>query len=409
MFNVVTIKPGQNVSGHYLDDPILVTFNEMIESSYLKSQYIQLYEVDKTKTKFGSNIGLLFSYKDDDEKTIKLRPMLALQPNQDYCFIINGNVKSISNTVLNSMVTSFFKTGDKLNPIHEDPIPPHVWDDELIDEDLEIQESSGILVGISESTPHNEQLAIPNLDNIIIKFDKTITVDKPQNIKIRMSQLPVEMDPFSSDKNISFTITELDVNTLEFVILPADKDRLSDLTNKEIQLEIPAGTIYTIDTLGLRHYNQEIILQYMGRLTPLYATPEQVKNAISGFGDFNLNVSDYRLYKEILKQSMFLKEVWKVNDGDYSSLFSLNRAIICLILRDILMSGSLMTGGIKSRSLLMTRVEYHKPEVKDALKAIEDCIEQNIPLGSGVSMVMSGIKSGNKMCRPTKIYKSSRR
>ena len=88
-------------------------------------------------------------------------------------------------------------------------------------------------------------------------------------------------------------------------------------------------------------------------------------------------------------------------------LLTRNQLVICLILKDIIGNGMLAGGGIKSRKLLMTQVDYYDSNFDNIMDQLDDCITVNIN-GGNETVIYHGIKSGNHLIRQGKLYKDYR-
>jgi hypothetical protein len=178
-------------------------------------------------------------------------------------------------------------------------------------------------------------------------------------------------------------------------------------SNKEFILRIAPNIVKGTHRQSVDTEYHEI--RFTGPLSPVWALPEQIKKRLAAFLDsVTVPISDYDLYKLILEKSMYVRDVLHIT-ATPENILQINKLVICLVLKDLFVNGTVINGQIKSRELLNTRIEYYKPDSADALKQLDDCINDGSVLSENAFAVQIGIRSERFLNRPTKQYPATYR
>jgi len=410
MISIQYTNPVENSAGLFLNDPIKVSLSQSIEPSYLVIDYFMLYRTDSDYSDFYEQVDVVVSIVDE---IINIKPSINLIANSNYILIILGGttgIESMTNDFLEENFTLRFQTGDSIrvsattttniNGINifvdgntsENPIKPST--------DLFTLSGETTPIGIISTIPSNLSLGVDMLDKIIIKFNDTISnTSIPVNTLVgRYNDIPYDMDPFAANDIIPTNVT-IDNDQAIFTI-----PILSGDNNREYNFTVAPGIIK--GTSKKAAMDNPYNLKFYSKLSPLYATPDQIISRLKGFNEnAQVAIAKAEIYKLILEMSLYILEKYKF-DITPDLLPILNRLIVCMVLKELFLNGFVMVPNIKSRELIANKVEYYNFNTDDARNALDECIKDAINDATGRLgvTISSGIKSGGIMTRPTKLY-----
>jgi endonuclease YncB( thermonuclease family) len=403
-------QPPEGYTAAYLDDDIILTFSREIESSYISSDYFRLWRTNSSLTEFYEQLSCSIS---KDDMRVILNPEANLSADQYYMVIAIGGTAGITATDGYKLEENYilsFKTTDTIRPVTDvESQITHV--DLWVDGDSTDDDASGprdyfstsgadthiVLLG---SIPDNHSVGVADIDKLIFLYDDTIANVVPREALYgRWSDLPVDSDPLGA-REIYISRADTEENRLTF---HTEDITFTDSLNKEYVFHLAKGAVKGENKEGYDpddHY-----VRFMGKLTPLYSTPDQIQLRLSGyFSSRETGILDYDLYKIIHEKSVWTDAKLGAPTTT-QELIERNRLINCLVLYDLIAHGAMLEGGIKSRSLLMTQVEYYGPEWRSVLQELDDCIRTGLSTYSGeVATIAHGIKSGKHINRQGKWY-----
>lgn len=397
--------PEDNSSSHYIDKDVVLTFNQRVESSSLVESNFMVWKSNSDFTEYTSQMAIAVDYGGLPEE-ISVRTLTNFEANSFYMLIAIGGPTGLfaegsSETMASNLVIKF-KTAATEDPGTNNNTEEETEEPDPVSNTLSVDESM-YPIELDYSIPENLSVGVSELSSFKLLFDDDLELAPSSDmITFNSSILPIDPDPFA-DNGIELGEITTDGNILNIDVTNFPADEL----NTEYVLTIKPRALSGVN----REDNELVKIKFLSRLSPLYATPDQIRLRLTGYIDTDIAITDYELYKLILEKSLYLNDVYEIDDvGD--NLIRLNRAVICLVLRELFIPGTLVSGSlVKSRELLMTKVEYHKVDIKDVLNELDTCVRENIPenISNSIFGVMTGIKSQTKMHRPTKIYRNAYR
>ena len=407
---IISSDPSNNGVGVYLDSPITLTFDNPIEASFANSSFFQIYKTNEEGTEFYSQIGLNFNI---DGNKLVITPMVIMQATSYYMLIVLGGtdgIADVSGTNLSDNYTLKYRTGSDIKPggtvIIEQPIgssdpfvPTQNNSVQTGSIDLFVQ-SGEVPINFITSIPSNQSIGVTSLDKIILIYDSQVSDQISSDVFTgRWATLPVDRDPLG-ERSIKATSVQVVGNRIAFTIEDLSAIFTSGTVNTEFVFTLPMYTVKGTTKTGYDTTDHRI--RFAGKLEPLYATPDQIKKRLTGFGDtYNLDVSDYDLYKLIHEKSSLLKYVYNIPAITQADLIRLNNSTICLVLKDLVGLGTLLNGNIKSRQILQDTVVYENESASDILEKLAKCVQENTPevatTDVQVPMAIHGIKSGEAL------------
>jgi len=421
MITVLSSVPVQDSDGHYLDDQILVQFDQEIEASHLIDEYIKLYRCSADQTQFYEQVGLTMATDVDDPRIVHIRPMENLLADSSYILIVTGDtegITSVGGDYLAANYTLFFETGTGVRPaggvtpVGVDGTDPFISGGVggtqpsfggYIRPSNDVFSVSGDTAAISmvQSVPNDRSVGVRDLQAVILYYNDTVATGTAANaLQGRYRDLPVDMDPFA-DRTIIPSGVITAGNSLAFDVSTTG---IGDMTNREY--------VFTIAPYKVRGQNRRLYdprahtIRIIGPLTPVYATPDQISMRLKSFSaDATLGISDYDLYKLIHEKSSWISEVMgQTMTADNRIL--LNRLTVCMVLLEIVNLGLIISGGnIKSRTLLLTSVVYDTFKPAEMATPLRECIrDATNSMGGDLQRVFTGIKSGSGLDRDGKTY-----
>ena len=422
MISVVSSVPTRDSDGHYLNDPISILFDQEIEASYLTGDYFQLWRTNADQTEFYEQIVLTAAKDATNPLLVAITPGKYLSPETYYVLIVTGGtdgIVSIGTDTLDVNYTLFFESGSAVRPANIPVVPVGVDGlDVFIDgssgmtamdggstytrPSIDLFTASGIAAPIAliRSIPTDRSVGVRDLNALTFYFNDVVASGVPSDAVIgHYRDLPVDMDPFA-DRSIYASGVVVAGNAVSFVF----DAPLSSMSNREY--------VFTLANYKIRGTSRQMfdddrhVVKFMGPLTPLYATPEQVSVRLQAFNtDAVIAVNDYELYRLIHEKSAWVAEVLGITMTPANRLI-VNRLVLCLVLLEMVNLGLLLSGGgIKSRTLILTSVTYETYNPSDMAKALNGCVDDALAsLGSSYSSVQIGIKSGAHINRQGKLY-----
>lgn len=409
MLEIVSKFPQDNSDNIFTNEEFVIEFTEEINDSYLNLNYFKLYKSNENYTSFSDLCNINIT---KDNKKIRILPSPSLDINTYYILLIIGNangIEDINNNILSQNEFIRFKTGISAKTyIEVVDIPENVTSvipggtENTYPPSTDLFTNSGINVPITciNTIPSNYSLGVQNIDKIIFIFNDDIAnIVIPSAISGRYAQLPFDTNPFIDH---SIEIKEVYANKN---VLTVTTEPITIAINREYIFTLNSGYVKGVNRQG---FNDKYVLRFTSILDPVYATAEQIITRLKGFNEnTNINISEYDIYKLILEKSLEFKS--KINSNlDTITTNVLNSVIVCMVLRDIILSGFITHGAIKSRELLANKVEYYQFKPEDALKSLDECINDGLELLHETKIITTGIKSGNTLIRPTKIYQVNR-
>jgi len=410
MISIQYTVPVENSAGLFINDPIKISLDQSIDVSYLSIDYFILYRTNNDYTEFYEQNDVVVTLEDE---IINIKPVINLLSESSYLLMIIGGpsgIESTTNDFLDSNFVLKFKTGNSIRIIPDSAATINginIFVDggtniPEIKQSYDLFSLSGDLtpIGIISTIPSHMSMGVNGLDKIIIKFNDTIlNTSIPVNTLVgRYNGIPYDFDPFS-DNDIIPTNVVIDKDSLIFTI-----PILSGELNNEYTFRLSPGVIQGTSKKSAMENQYEF--KFYSRLSPLYATADQIISRLKGFSDnAQITISKAEIYKLILEQSLYVLNKYKFTVTP-DLIPVLNRLIVCMVLKDLFTSGFVMVPNIKSRELIANKVEYYNFNTDDAKNALNDCIKDaiNDATGSLGITLSSGIKSGSRMTRPTKLY-----
>ena len=414
MISIQYTNPVENSTGLFINDPIKISFDQTIEPSYLIIDYFMLYRTNLDYTEFYEQIDVTVSMLDE---VINIKPTINLNKDSYYILMVlggNSGIESTTNDYLSENFVLKFRTGNSLRVVDETSANINginLFVDGNTSEtnipqstDLFALSGDSVPINIVSTIPANLSLGVDNLTSVVIRFDdKILNTTIPNNTLIgRYNDIPYDMDPFATNEIIPTNVT-IDNDTAIFTI-----PTLSGEINREYNFTLAPGVIQGVNKKAPSYnpYN----LKFYSKLAPLYATPDQIISRLKGFNEnAQISIAKAEIYKLILELSLYILEKYKFEvTADLMPI--LNRLIVCMVLRELFINGFVMVPNIKSRELIANKVEYYNFNTDNAKDALDECIKDAINDAAGRLgiTISTGIKSGGRMTRPTKLYEVHR-
>jgi len=409
--NIISTYPADESVKIYIDDSIVVRFDEPIEGSYVSDSFFVLYRTNSTRTVFYSQVARTVTVSSNGLEVVVTA---TLEPDNYYTLIVIGGsngVKSTSgsalssNYVLNIAVGSGYSPATPTITILSGEVATTLIDaDDTYGTDT-FRPSYDVFVAPSESRyscvissiPPDQGIGVRSLDTISLACNGTVVSGSipPGAITLSYTILPVDPDPFS-DRDIPFNIVyQNNVVGIQF-------SEVFDTTNREVTMTLQPGFLTVSDKSPDR---TGYSLRFMGPLSPLYATVDGVRRKFAIFSQgAEFPIPNYELMKVIHEKSIMLDHYRNGVSVPQDLLQSALDYIVCSILRDIFIFGRALSGSVKSRSLLSTQVVYENEKLKDARGLIDDCMKEAAELLGVNNDIVDTIKSRVWMNRETKLY-----
>lgn len=407
---VTETYPDNGAVGVYLDDVLTITFDQEIEGSYATSQYFKFYLTNAAVTEY-TQVSCTYSVTG---QTVTVTPAEHLTSSSYYMLTIVGGVSGIRGVNDDRMDGNYalsFRSGTTIRPVStEDPVITHVdiWtdadsSDDTVPEPYDLFSQTGTVVyspTLLSTVPANYSVGVYDIASVIFTFDDSLDVGIAASaLTGRSSQLPIDPNPLQLTA-ISITDVSVERNTATFSFTSLDA---AATLNREFTFTLSPNVVRGVTKTG--YDSERHIIRFTGALSPLYATPEQIAARLSGWiDDVSIGTTDYQLYKLIHAKSTYVDELIGPTDGSTSDLLLRNRLVICLVLYDMLIYGDMLGGGLKSRSLLSTKVEYYATDFGSIKDELDDCINSSLREAGVAASVVTSIKSGAWLNRHGKSY-----
>lgn len=394
----------------YLDDSIIVRFDEPIEGSYASDSYFLLYRTSPDGQQYYSQVQRTVSQNDIE---VIIKPSTNLDPASAYVLIVVGGSNGVQSTTGSKLASNFtlsFSVENAFSP--SAPVTttiPATAENVLVDGDIvtgyaldETQPSNDVFVSpydashtmVISTFPSSYAIGVGEIDSISLTCNGTVVSGSvPEGaVAIGVYTLPIDPDPFSR-LNVPFSVV-YSGNTFSIEL-----SEPIDMQNKEMVITIQPGFI-TVDGKTPDPVGYEI--RFIGTLSPFYATPDYIRRKFSLFGIAEFPLKLYDLVKIIHDKSLMVASI--IGAGVTSEMLpTLSELITCLILKDMFVIGYATGGRLKSRELLATRVVYDNASLKDTRDAIDDCINSSLD-SIGVNEIKTAIKSRVWLPRESKTY-----
>lgn len=399
---VESTHPVQNSTDCYVDDNIIVTFNRDVDPSYRSGTYFKLYRTNQTKTTFEA----VATAVSGSGMVVAIDPIANMGTAQNYMLVVVGGptgVQAVDNSLMDENHVLEFISGSTVRPVETtDPTSTidsvELWVD-ADDTDDEVGTPSSDLFSYTEgggdivllsSIPANHSVGVYGLSRMSFVYNDDLEVGIPYDaLRGRYSDLPIDADPLGNrDVYISGVVTSANIATFNIEYLEA-----SDTVNREYMFTLAPGVAKGVIRTG---YDQQThIVKFMGRLTPLYATPDQIKSRLTGWHqDMDAGILDYDLYKLIHEKSVWADNHFGGAPTSTEELIDRNRLVVCLVLYDLLLFGAMIQGGVKSRSILMNQVVYYDLDYEKIKDELDNCMKTALASTAYSATIQSGIKSG---------------
>lgn len=404
--------PANGSTGHYTDYNLFVEFDKQIEGSYLSSDFFKLYRANTDMTEFYEMVDIIVTISGN---IVTINPTIILQSSSRYVLIVFGGedgVRSIDSDTLDANLVVSFSTGTGVGPSSTgtDPSTTYNQSGSLVTNpstsafgnapSSDVFSATGINTPIKfiGSVPEDRSVGILNIDRLILYYNDLVYSGEPippNSYQFKRSTVPVDPDPFTNN----VISGELSIYNDQLIY---DSNFDGSTVNTEFTFRIQPMVVRGQTRTG--RDPKAHVIKFMGPLTPVYTTPEQITRRLIGYGidrsDLNF---EYDIWKAIHEVSLWVSEVYADLMGT-SSLIAINRLTVCLVLREMLMRSSIFEGGIKLRQLLATKVEYMETDWGAISDELDRCIRESTP--ESRATILINVKSGRALMNSTRGYES---
>lgn len=413
MLTIVSSQPTNLGSDLYIDAPITVTFSDALPDAYLTGDFFKLYRTNESLSDFYDAVSIGIA---ETGSTVTITPAVKLEKSTWYVLAVIGGtdgIRTSTDDTMNENVSIQFRTGTSVSPstgvtstindvdiVVNDPTTEPVHNPST---DLFATTGAGAPIILLGSIPAHHAVGVGNFSKIVLTYNDTIdgTVTSSA-FRVETHELPIALDPFAAPTITIATVTK----DGQQVVL--DVDDVVVEPNIEYIVRIAANSIRGVNRKAYDPDSHEI--RFISSLVPLYALPEQIRKRLTSFVDgANIQVSDYDLYKLIHEKSLWVRDILKI-PVTQDTIILVNKLTICLVLKELLVTGLIMQGQIKSRDLLSTKVEYFQADIKNAIGQLENCIDESTAaINDGTFNVLHGIRAVQYLNRPVKAYDATYR
>ena len=413
MLTIVSSQPTNLGGGQYIDAPMRIVFSDAIPSVYLTDEFFKLYRTNETLSEFYDAVSISITAEGPD---VVLQPAIHLDKTSWYVMVVIGGpdgIRTGSDDTLSENSSIQFRTGDSIAPstgvtttindiavVVNDPTDPQVTNPST---DLFATEGAGAPIVLLSSIPGHHSVGVGDFSKIILTYNDEIKGTVPTSaFRVESHELPIAMDPFAVP---TITLTTITKDATQLIL---DVNDVSVIPNTEYIVRIAANSVRGVTRKAYDADSHE--LRFISSLVPLYALPEQIRKRLTSFVDgANIQISDYDLYKLIHEKSLWVRDVLKV-PVTQQTIILVNKLTICLVLKELLVTGLIMQGQIKSRDLLSTKIEYFQADLKSAIAQLETCASDAMAaLDTGTFNVLHGIRAVQYLNRPVKAYDATYR
>lgn len=449
-----TIDP--SVSAAYIDSPLIIEFDQDINPATVTSLSVLLYLVSGTAYN-------LYAYDytvSGKNLTVKPKTNVPWAVNSKYNLVIANGAQGLLSTLgetLDSRVIYTFNTTNTTKPVD----PTVIVDDTRTSENMKdavdvvtgrdveiiipstapqgdmvpyspcfpfngitqsfgetgiINSGSGIGLLIAGglvflgSVPTEFSVGVMDITQIVVVWDKDITIQTDPAVEMTWQDLPMPIDPFSRNPAVAAKPSIALGSRLFSFFEPIDT------LNKEFTLRVNPGRLVTTEDPSV--FNMDETIVFSGPLSPMFCSLEVVVSK-SGMWGINLsNKAQYYYWKLIHQESVFAmqaKGYASVADIPPDQLVELSRYVCCNVALQLLTSGEgninrSAYGGkkpfIKQRTLPGVSLTYDMIDSSTKSKSPEDTTTQMLRdcvRASGIAnfadwepiKVKAGVKSGN--------------
>lgn len=408
--NVIATYPPDESTKIYLDDTIVVRFDEEIEGSYLTDAYFLFYKTDAQRQTYYYQIQKSITQNGTE---VLIKPTV-LEADSYYSLIIvggNSGIRSTTGSTLPSNVIVPVTVGAALSP--STPVITTISGEiitNIIDGDtytygsdvtrpsydVFATPSESQYTRILSSVPSNNAIGVSAFDTISLVCNGVVVDNSlPRSaVSVSYAVLPFDPDPFVNH-NLDFEVRYSgEVVALEF-------GHLIDTANREFAVTVSPGFL---KVNGKYPENEGFSLNFLGQLSPMFVTPQAVKAKLSAFVGTDIPVSLYEISKMVLEKSSLLLALRDGTPVPVELLPVAAEYITCLIIRDLVVFRGALVGRLKSRELLATQVVYENVPFKDLKSLVDECIEASSSTLDVEDVTVTEIKSRIWMNRETKKY-----
>ena len=420
MLTLVSSVPASLAGGVYLDDPLILTFSDVLASATVTGDMFRLYRTDETLSEVYDAFAVVVVQNATDGRIVTLTHTAAFLPETYYVLSVVGGtdgIRTIGDDTLEGNLVLQFRTGTTIRPTSATPsdiseveiqvggvdVPNAV----VVNPSNDLFSTSGDAAPIAllSVIPAHQSVGIKDIAAVVLTYNDDIATRPATNVfSLEWHTVPIDLDPFA-DNRIAITSSTVSGRQINL-----DVEDTTDTVNHEYILRVSANIVKGVNRKAYDGDSHEI--RFMGPLTPLYALPEQVRRRLGSFIDgASVKVSDYELYKLIHEKSLWLRDELKM-PVDTLNLTAANRIVICMVLKELFTYGAILGGQIKSRDLLLTRIEYNPTDLSDAVDALDNCIKEGLAVITDMQRswdVHAGIRGINYLNRPTKLYNATYR
>ena len=421
MLSLVSSIPATGGGSVYTDDPIIVKFDKPIIEGFLTGDYFKLFRTNEGITEFYEQVACTISRDGVVNESLVIKPTVTLSASSNYVLLIIGGeegVRSEDEDYLaeNGVVT--FLTGTTVRPYTSTttintvevsvnpgtkPDPSSIAGGASASTDLFSATGAATAIGFLSAIPEDRSVGVPVFNRIVLTYNDVVAIAPPKSaFIIKTMDLPVPLDPFAA---VTIPISTITTEGQQVIL---DVTPPTSLDNIEVILNIAPNAVRGTTRTGYDSFGHTI--RFTGKLSPLWALPEQIKARLSGFNDnIHCTVSDYELYKLIFEKSIYVRDVLKIV-ATTEIMALVNKLVICLVLKDLLQNDTAFGSSIKSRTLLSTKIEYYEGNVKNALNDLDECISDvTESLSPNSGRVLIGIRGESYLNRSTKWYEATYR
>jgi len=400
---VVSTTPATGVTGHYIDHSIFIQFSAELEASYLDASYFKIYRVNASHTTFYEMLATAIT---KSGVVVEVNPTANLRPSEHYALIVVGGtagIKSIGSDTMAANFVMYLQAGLTVAPSSAAPeiVPTVVLYTDGDQRDNAYEPSSDVFAASGEDAaislvstfPQDKSVGVTTLEHLVFLYNDDIdtTISIPINaLSGRYNDLPMDLDPFG-DRSLTITGVVASGDQVTF-----DISGSLEMANREYKFTLAPGVVKGLEREGYDQRTHEV--KMLGPLSPVYALPDQILSRITGWeAEVDSSITNYEIWKLILEASLWVRDVYGAT-MTAENMTQVNKLTICLVLRDMFLRGFLLSGGIRSRTLLAVRVDYNSPDWGTITAELEKCIRDSTPdTGTGMGGVHIGIKSGRSL------------
>ena len=414
MLSIVASSPLHMSADQYIDQPLTITFSEAPAASFLTNEFFTLYHTNDTLSEFYETIGTTFR---QEGNVVTITPMVQLKKTTWYVLVVIGGdagIRSLTDDTISENLSIQFCTASSASPAAgvtttindvevsvNDPGTVQVQNPST---DLFAADGAGVPIVLLRSIPAHHAVGIGDFSKVILTYNDEIgNVLSTSAFRMEAHELPIALDPFA------VPTIQIKTATIDGMQVLVDVEDVTVAPNIEYIFRIAAHSVRGRTRKAYDGDSHE--LRFISSLVPLYALPEQIRKRLSSFIDgANIQVSDYDLYKLIHEKSLWVRDVMKLVVTKDNIILA-NKLTICLVLKELFVTGLVMQGQVKSRELLSTKIEFFQANISDALGQLDTCIKEAMAAANTESGydIQYGIRAVQYLNRPVKAYDATYR